>query len=61
MNRRSGVSKINKREAVSALGTLLRLGVSRALGGTRMPARSDVGAMAGSTQDQPASNSRTVT
>jgi dolichol-phosphate mannosyltransferase len=42
MNRRSGVSKINKREAVSALGILLRLGVSRALGGTRMPARSDV-------------------
>jgi len=34
-NRRAGVSKINKREAVSALGILLQLGVARALGRTR--------------------------
>jgi dolichol-phosphate mannosyltransferase len=34
-NRRAGVSKINKREAVSALGIILQLGVARALGQTR--------------------------
>src|SRR6185312_16666369 len=34
-NRRSGVSKINKREAISALAVILKLGVDRALGRTR--------------------------
>lgn len=36
-NRRSGVSKINKREAISALIILFNLGVARALGKTRLP------------------------
>ena len=35
-NRRSGVSKINKGEAISALKILLRLGVDRVLGRTRV-------------------------
>ncbi|MDR3634562.1 MAG: polyprenol monophosphomannose synthase [Isosphaeraceae bacterium] len=34
-NRRAGVSKINKREAIAALGIILQLGVARALGQTR--------------------------
>ncbi len=34
-NRRAGVSKINKGEALSALGIILQLGVARALGRTR--------------------------
>jgi dolichol-phosphate mannosyltransferase len=38
-NRRSGVSKINKREAIAALGILFQLGVARALGQTRRVAR----------------------
>lgn len=35
-NRRSGVSKINQREAVLALGIILQLGVDRILGRTRI-------------------------
>jgi dolichol-phosphate mannosyltransferase len=34
-NRRAGVSKINKREAITALGVILQLGVDRALGHAR--------------------------
>jgi dolichol-phosphate mannosyltransferase len=34
-NRRSGVSKLNKSEAVAALGIILRLGIERALGNRR--------------------------
>jgi dolichol-phosphate mannosyltransferase len=63
-NRRSGVSKINKREAVAALGTLFRLGVSRTLGRTRLPARGParLSQPAGPRSEaQAESNSRTVT
>ena len=35
-NRRSGQSKINKGEAIKALGIILQLGIDRALGRTRM-------------------------
>jgi dolichol-phosphate mannosyltransferase len=40
-NRRAGVSKINKREAVEALWVILRLGVARALGRARPGRRGD--------------------
>jgi dolichol-phosphate mannosyltransferase len=35
-NRRSGVSKINQREAITALGIILQLGVARTLGRARV-------------------------
>ena len=41
-NRRSGVSKINQREAVAALAIIFQLGVARALGKTRIEPRNEV-------------------
>ena len=62
-NRRAGVSKINKREAVSALGIILALGVARALGRTQGKKPSERGTLVAEPDavGQTASNSRTVT
>ena len=60
-NRRAGVSKINKAEAISALGILLQLGIARALGQTRAKPPQPAFARKPAAAAQTASNSRTVT